>query len=177
MNKLLSKFDFMPEEIESEKEFNQVLNYLLDLSLSAPNYILIYEYILGMLNQIDPTAEIDQLKSELEYRKIRASHVVAQQDDIYKQLVPWAYHENRPLIRGLVLAADKLWESGQLPAAQDLLNKIYKTNPNDNIGARYSIKAITEGMSYHEFTNRFTYTERGANFFKTEELLNWYEQK
>lgn len=176
-NEMMVNCDFMPEDIQDKKEFDFVLNYLLGLSLRAPNFILLYEYTLGMLNRLKSTEEIDKLKNNLEQRKIAACEFVAHQDDIFKKTVVWGFHENRPLIRGLMRKADKLWELGQLKEANELFSNIYKTNKNDNVGARYSIKATAEGMSFVEFEKRFTYHEGNDAFYKAEEISKWFDEK
>lgn len=176
-NEMMVNYDFMPEEIQDEKEFDFVLNYLLGLGLRAPNLILLYEYALGMLNRLKSTKEIDELKNNLERRKIAACEFVAHQDDIFKKTVVWGFHENRPLIRGLMRKADKLWEAGQLKEAHELFSNIYKTNINDNVGARYSIKATAEGMSFIEFEERFTYHDEQGSYYKTDEIISWFEKK
>ena len=176
-NEMMVNYDFMPEDIQDEKEFNFVLNYLLGLSLRAPNLILLYEYALGMLNRLKSTKEIDELKNNLEQRKIEACEYVAHQDDIFKKTVVWGFHENRPLIRGLMRKADKLWELGQLKEANELFCNIYKTNKNDNVGARYSMKATAEGISFAEFEKRFTYHDEHGSYYKTDEIISWFEKK
>jgi hypothetical protein len=176
-NEFLVNYDFLPEEIQDEKDFNFVLNYLLGLSLRAPNFILLYEYVLGMLNRLKATQEIDELKNNLEQRKIAACDYVAQKDDIFNKNVVWAFHENRPLIRGLMSKADRIWESGQVKEAHELFSKIYKTNKNDNVGARYSMKATAEGMSFDEFEERFTYHDEHGSYYKTDEIISWFDKK
>lgn len=83
--------------------------------------------------------------------------------------------ENRPLIRGLYRKADMLWEAGQLKEANELFSNILKTNEDDNIGARYSVKATGERMSYEEFEKRFTVD--GGTGYKVPELWEWYGEE
>lgn len=175
-NSLMGSFDFMPEEIDDPEKFNNVFHFLLELNHKAPNFILSYEYALGMLLRFEPNEQTETLRIDLEQRKIKACEYVAQQDNIFKKKVIWGYHENRPLIRGLMLKADRLWEAGQLKEAHELFSKIYKTNKNDNVGARYSIKATAEGISFAEFEARFTYTDGPDTFFKMDEINQWLEK-
>lgn len=78
------------------------------------------------------------------------------------------------MIRGLFHKANKLWENGEIKKANELFNKIFKTNEDDNIGARYSVKATSEGMSLKEFDERFTVEDESGSYFRTEELWEWY---
>lgn len=176
-NGLMGSCDFTPEEINDPEKFNSVFHFLLELNHKAPNFVQSYEYALGMLTQFEPSDETEALKIDLQNRKIKACEFIAQQDDLFKKKVVWGCLENRPIIRGLMLKADKLWEAGQLKEAHELFSKIYKTNPDDNIGARYSIKATKEEMSFAEFEERFVYHEGYSSYYKGEEILKWFEGK
>jgi len=102
---------------------------------------------------------------------------IAQKEDIFNKEVPWGWHENRPLIRGLYNKADRMWKRGELEQAHELFSKILKTNEGDNIGARYSVKATGEKMDYKEFEMRFTYSDESGSYFKNEELWEWYGEE
>lgn len=176
-NGLMGSCDFTPEEIDDPDKFNNVFHFLLELNHRAPNFVQSYEYALGMLMHFEPSDETEALKIDLQNRKIKACEYIVQKDDLFKKNVIWGCLENRPIIRGLMLKADQLWEAGQIKEANELFNKIYKTNPNDNIGARYSIKATKEGMSFSEFEERFVYHEGYSSYYKGEEILKWFEGK
>jgi hypothetical protein len=130
-----------------------------------------------MLSQFEPSDETETLQNDLEQRIIKACEFIAQQDNIFKKKVVWGCLENRPIIRGLILKADKLWDAGQLKEAHELFSKIYKTNPDDNIGARYSIKATKEGMSHAEFNERFVESDGYQAYYKGREIMQWFEGK
>ena len=53
------------------------------------------------------------------------------------------------------MSAEELWEEDDLDAAKSLCEKLFRANWKDNIGARYSILAISEGMSLEQFENHF----------------------
>jgi hypothetical protein len=176
-NSLMGSCDFTPEEIDDPDQFNSVFHFLLDLNHKAPNFVLSYEYALGMLSQFEPSDETETLQNDLEQRKIKACEYIAQKDDIFKKKVVWGCLENRPIIRGLMLKADKLWDAGQLKEAHELFSQICKTNPDDNIGARYPAKATKEGMSLAEFNERFVETDGYQAFYKGKEIMQWFEGK
>lgn len=174
---LMLEYDFTPEDIDNYEEFQSVLLYLLQLTDKFPDFLNPYEYILSMLSLLETSSELKELKEDAHTRWIKACERVALKENIYSQTVEWGFIENRPLIRGLFDKANLLWESGKIKQANQLFAKIYKTNPNDNIGARYPLKATSEGMSFEEFENRFTYTDEMGSFYKNEELSEWYEEK
>lgn len=171
---LMLKCDFMPEYIKDENKFKQVFEYLVNLTLKAPGFIQGYEYALSMLELFELNEDLLALQKDLEKRKIEACYKIAEKENLFTKTVEWGIHENRPLIRGLFQKANNLWKSGEIKQANELFTKIYNTNKNDNIGARYSIKATGEGMSFDEFEERFTITDERGSFYKNEELWEWY---
>ncbi len=67
----------------------------------------------------------------------------------------WGWLENRHLIRTLLNKALAEWTAGRTEAALDLLRKLLRSNPNDNIGAREYILAIRLGMTFEGFETMF----------------------
>lgn len=171
---LMLTCDFMPEEIQDGVKFNIMFQYLCNLTIKAPDFLPPYEYVIGMIDELEPTKELGSLQNDLEQRWFEACERIADREDIYSKHVSWGVIENRPLIRGLFNKANKFWESGKLQHANELFNKILKTNTDDNIGARYSVKATAEGMTFEEFEQRFTLEDETGSYFKNEELWKWY---
>ncbi len=174
---LMMKYDYLPEEIEKEDEFNIVFQYLVNLTIKAPDFLLPYEFALSMLSLMEPDGDLQELQVSLEQRWMQACERVAEKEDIFKKRVEWGWVENRPLIRGLFQKANKLWKAGQLKQAHDLFGKIFKTNENDNIGARYSVKATADGMSLEEFEERFTYSDEDGTYYKNEAISEWFGEE
>lgn len=172
---LMMKYDYMPEDIQDDSEFNRVFRYLVNLTSKAPDFLVAYEFALSMLALLEPDDELREFETDLEGRWIKACEKIAQKKDIYSKQVPWGFMENRPLIRGLYRKADMLWEAGKMKEAHELFSKIYKTNEDDNIGARYSVKATGEGMSYEEFEKRFTVDD--GTGYKVPELWEWFGEE
>ncbi|MBN4072986.1 hypothetical protein JYT74_02985 [Crocinitomix catalasitica] len=170
---LLTEYDFMPEEIQDEKDFNIVMQYFLALTEKAPDFIPAYEYAIRMIDCLEPDKELSELQKDMEIRWFKACQRVAEKEDIYAKQVPWGWMENRPLIRGLYSGADKMWQEGKLNQAHELFSKILKTNEGDNVGARYAMKATKEKMNYEEFEKRFTYEEDGMVLYNGE-LEKWF---
>ncbi len=158
---LMLMYSYMPEDIENEHEYNKVLQYILRLLEKAPDFLQAYEYAIIMVHQLKETPETITTLKELEHDFMLACERVAIKDDIYTKTVEWGWIENRPLIRGLFRNADKLWIAGNLAEAHELFTKLYKTNEDDNIGVRYCVKAIGQGMSRDEFNKRFVSAEGG----------------
>ena len=174
---LMMSCDYMPEDIESEDDFNSTLEYLISLTLKSPDFLPPYEFALSMLRLLKENKEVIDLQADVETRLIKACERIAEKENIFDKTVEWAWLENRPLIRGLFHKANQLWEAGKIKEANELFSKIYKTNKDDNIGARYSVKATKEGISFEEFNERFTLENEHGTFFNTETLFEWYGEE
>ncbi|MBL4861499.1 MAG: hypothetical protein JKY09_00565 [Crocinitomicaceae bacterium] len=171
---LMVKYDFMPEDIQNEDEFNIAFQYLVNLTIKAPDFLQPYEFALSMLSHLEPDEDLRELQTELELRWFEACERIAQKENIFSRQVPWFCMENRPLIRGLYNKADQMWKRGELNDAHELFSKILKINEGDNIGARYSVKATGEKMNYKDFEDKFTYSDEDGSFYKNEELWEWF---
>ena len=171
---LMIEYEFQPDLVEDETEFNRVFQYLVNLTEKAPDFLKPYEDVLLMISRIEPVPELVLLQDKIEVQFIESCHRIAEKHNVFNKQIAWGWHENRPLIRGLYSHADILWKEGKLDEAHELFSKILKTNENDNIGARYSVKATKEGMSHKEFEERFTYSDDHGSFYKNEELSSWY---
>lgn len=173
---LMLKYDFMPEEIQNNEEFNLTLQYLSNLTIKAPEFLQPYEYTIRMIGELEPNEDLEWIQNDLEQRWVEACERIAHKEDIYNKKVEWAYMENRPLIRGLYFGVEKLWKSGQLELSNTNFKKILDINPDDNIGARYAVKATAERMSYEEFSERFTFEDTYGTFYNNE-LSKWYGEE
>ncbi len=83
----------------------------------------------------------------------------------------WGWLENRHIIRTILNKALSFWEKGENEKALNLLRKLLKTNPNDNIGARNYILAIRMGMSFGQFERRF---DKGGYYDM--DLTDWFDK-
>lgn len=59
--------------------------------------------------------------------------------------ISWQWIENRHIVRAIARWAYRLWNEGYEEYALDLFRKLLKSNPGDNLGARYDILAINLG--------------------------------
>lgn len=171
---LMMEFDFAPEEIEDDVEFNMTFQYLVNLTIKAPDFLSAYEDCLRMIACLEPEPELVALQKELESKLVASCLRIAEKENIFSKVVPWGWQENRPLIRGLFFEANRLWGEGKIADAHELFSKILRTNKADNIGARYSVKATGEGVTLEEFEERFTYSDANGTYYKNEELEKWF---
>jgi hypothetical protein len=174
-NDIMIECDFMPEEIEDEHEFNIVFQYLVNLTEKAPDFLVAYEYILRMITLLEDSSMLDSLKLEIQNKWISSCERIAKVEKIFGKQVLWGWQENRPLIRGLYVKADNLWKEKEFESAHDLFKKILDTNENDNVGARYSVKATAEKIQHDEFEKRFTIQQGdGSSYYNSDALTAWF---
>jgi tetratricopeptide (TPR) repeat protein len=84
----------------------------------------------------------------------------------------WGWLENRHIIRTLLTRAIRFWEEDDTEAALELFRNLLKTNPNDNIGARYYILAIRLGQTLDEHEAPFR-TAQG--FLDAMKMVDWFD--
>ena len=83
--------------------------------------------------------------------------------------LPWGFIENRHIIRVMFNFAALLWLNNDSKNALVIFKRLLKSNPNDNIGARYAIAALLDGVkSLFELEQMF----QNSNGF-----LNWEKQE
>jgi len=101
----------------------------------------------------------------------RALKLIKDKKGNWPDLLRWGWLENRHIIRTILNKAISLWESKKMMNALDLFRKLLKTNPGDNVGARYYILAIRMDMSLKEFEKRF---DRGGYY--DNKLVAWFDK-
>ncbi|MBD3254383.1 MAG: hypothetical protein GF383_04780, partial [Candidatus Lokiarchaeota archaeon] len=91
----------------------------------------------------------------------------------FPEKLEWGWVENRHLIRIIEAWAYILWNDGKNNKALEIFMKLLKSNPNDNIGARYSILAIRMGLDSN-YEMEFASSIEG--FIDAFKIANWFQQ-
>ena len=100
----------------------------------------------------------------------RAVKLITDADGEWPDELLWGWLENRHVIRTLFAKAEDLWENRDAEKGLDILRALLRTNPNDNIGARYYVLGINLGMDYDEFRERFL----GESDMSGEKVSYWF---
>jgi len=130
-------------------------------------YALLHEYY-AMNNEMSKSVEI------LNKGFVRAMKLIGA-DVRFPDKLDWGWMENRHIIRIIFTSALFQWTVGEKTHALELFQSLLRANINDNIGARYMIVAIAEGLkSLQEYQAQFTQTAFGMDAMEVEE---WFEQK
>jgi tetratricopeptide (TPR) repeat protein len=139
------------ESMESE-DINKSIKALKKMIKTDPDffdaYITLHEYY---LYDKEPKKALDILTKGYE----RAMDLVLDRGQFPDKL-SWLFMENRHIIRMIFNYATTMWVVANKKEALRLFNLLLKSNPDDNIGARYSIVALLEGYeSQNHFDEEF----------------------
>lgn len=101
----------------------------------------------------------------------KAIELITDEEGNWPDILEWVVLQNRHIIRTILNKAIWSWRSRNTGEALDLLRKLLKTNPRDNIGARNYILAIRMGMTFEEFEGRFN-----KSGYYDMELVDWFDE-
>lgn len=107
------------------------------------SYLFLYEIL---QHENNPEAE-----TALDGAYERAIKLITDKKGNWPEKLAWGWLENRHIIRAIYNKAISEWQNGNNENALNLLRKLLKSNPNDNVGARDNILAIRMNMTYDEF--------------------------
>ena len=103
----------------------------------------------------------------------------------WPDLIEWGFLENRHVVRILINKAILEWELGNVDEALSLFKNLLRTNPRDNVGARFYILAIKMDMTFDDYEDRFNrggyYDNKSWEWFNEnverfpEEFKEWME--
>jgi len=128
------------------------------------SYLLLYD----ILQNEGDLQEAENILDEAYERALRS---ITDEKGNWPDVLEWGWLENRHIIRTILNKAISLWKKSQSDDALDLLRKLLKTNPGDNVGARNYILAIRMNMSFEEFENHFN---KGGYYDM--ELSDWFDK-
>ncbi|MBN2378307.1 tetratricopeptide repeat protein [candidate division WOR-3 bacterium] len=133
-----------------------------------PNFLDAYLFLNDLLQDEGKVKEAEKLTDEA-YR--RAISLITNKEGNWPDVIEWAWLDNRHIVKAIYNKAVSLWHKKQTDEALNLLRKLLRTNPNDNIGARNMILGIRMGMTFTEFETRFN---KGG--FYDAELFDWFDE-
>lgn len=156
------------EFIESEdaEHIEKSIKILKDIIKKDPDYfdpyITLHEYYLE-------NAEPDKAIVVLVEGYDRAIDLIVLEGEFPDELL-WGFLENRHIIRMIFNYALLMWRLEDKERAVNLMLQLLRSNPGDNIGARYYIVAILEGFESEEEFEADFMVENG-------EYLDWQKQE
>ncbi len=161
-------FDFLESPIQDNIKKNiQALRAMIkkDKNFFDP-YITLHEYYLM-------DRDFKNAIKTMEQGFQRAIDLI-DNDGKFPDSLNWGFIENRHIIRMIFNFAMFVWSNDEdKEIALNIFMELLKSNPNDNIGARYSIAAILEGFGSQEEYEEHFESENGMGL-EYEALEKWF---
>ena len=132
------------EAANNDRELENALKMILGID---PDFFDPYVTLFQLYRRRGETVKMRRIVTE-GYRRV-LKRLKVKENEAFPH-IPWGFLENRHLARMLYVYAQFLWEEGQKNEALDLYEKILRSNPMDNVGARYAMTAILDGYEDHD---------------------------
>lgn len=149
----------------SGKSMKRQLKNLIE---EDPDFLDSYLLLREILGNEGNSEEAEKLLDDAYERALK---LITDKKGSWPDVLEWGWLENRHVIRAIFNKAISLWQHEDLDNALDLLRKLLKTNPGDNVGARDYILAIRMNMSFDEFERRFN----KGGYYDTK-LTDWFDK-
>ena len=163
-------FDFLESPVQNDiKKSIKALKAMIkkDKNFFDP-YITLYEYYL-MERDFKNAIKI------MEQGFQRAIDLI-DKDGKFPDILNWGFVENRHIIRMIFNFAMFIWANDDdKEIALNIFMELLKSNPNDNIGARYSIVAILEGFESQDALEEKFESKNGMGL-EYEALERWFNK-
>jgi len=115
----------------------------------------------------------NQAKDLLQRAFQKAMMKIVNKEGKWPKIMEWGWVENRHIIRTLDRWATELWDDGKKEDALTILRNLLKSNPKDNIGARYSILAVRMNLD-SSYESQFS--SKLPGYIDAYEISKWFEK-
>jgi len=143
----------MKKFIEEDPLYFEPYLVLIDLFLEEGNYLEAKKY----------------LKTAFQ----KAIMKIVDKKGNWPKIMEWGWLENRHVIKIIERWGIELWEEGNTKEALNIFENLLKTNPRDNIGARYSILAIKMNLNT---SYELQFQSSLPGFIDAGEITKWFEE-
>ena len=125
--------------LESGLDTEELKKGMKKLVKEDPDFFDSYLTLADILQEEEKYLQAEELLSKA---YSRAMSLIVDKDGNFPKYIPWGVLENRHIVRAIVRWAYELWEEEREVYSLEIFRKLLRSNPNDNIGARYEILAI-----------------------------------
>lgn len=132
--------------LQIEMEINQFKRKLRAFIKKDPLFFDPYLLLADILSAEGSKESQQKAKALLKDGYEKALNQITNENGDWPQVLGWGYLNNRHLIRMIDRWGFELWDDGKTDEALDIFRKLLKSNPSDNLGARYSILAMKMGL-------------------------------
>lgn len=168
-HKVMDAYYALMEKNISPSKKRVILKELIKIDPDFYDSYIQLAYLLQEEEEYDKASEILYLAYQ------RAVTRIADKEGNFPKGLPWLWLENRHIIRAIDAWANELWEQGKTTEALEIFRKLLRSNPNDNIGARYSILAIRLGLE-PDYETMFELKDM-PGYMDAAKTIKWFKQK
>jgi tetratricopeptide (TPR) repeat protein len=165
---VMSSFYDLCEKYSNGSNVKTIKRQLKQLIEKDQDFLDSYLMLYDILQNEDNLSEAEKTLNGAYERAIK---LITDKKGNWPDVLEWGWLQNRHIIRTILNKALSLWQKEEIDGALDLLRKLLRTNPGDNVGARDFILAIRMNMSFEEFENRFN---KGGYY--DNELTDWFRK-
>jgi hypothetical protein len=140
-------YDLLDRKL-SPRRLKSEMKRLIELD---PLFLDPYPVVAGILMAEGKEGEAKALLKDAYERSMR---MIVDKDGNWPKKMSWNWFENRHVIRAIQRWAFELWSEGKSSEALEIFRSLLRTNPDDNIGARYCILAVRMGLG-PDYEERF----------------------
>ncbi|TKJ22220.1 MAG: hypothetical protein CEE42_13080 [Promethearchaeota archaeon Loki_b31] len=115
----------------------------------------------------------NQAKDLLQRAFQKAMMKIVNKEGKWPKIMEWGWVENRHIIRTLDRWATELWDDGKTEDVLTILRNLLKSNPADNIGARYGILAIRMNL---DSSYELQFSAILPGYIDAYEISKWFEK-
>lgn len=154
-------------------KLTNIKRQLKQLIKKDPDFLNSYLFLYEILQD---EGKFQQAEKVLNDAFDRALKLITDEEGNWPDVLEWGWIENRHIIITIESKAVSLWKEKEVDAALELLRRLLKMNPGDNVGVRYYILAIRMNISFEEFEEYF---EIGGGYYDSgiEEWFKKYYKK
>jgi len=117
--------------------------------------------------------------ADAEARRLRdaaytqALRLIRDKEGRWPAAMEWGFLENRHVMRALTGKAMQSWQDGASDEALAIFRNLLFACPGDNLGVRYLILAIREGLTFEQYDKKFVTRE---GFYDSDKLFKWFDK-
>ncbi|MFN3467731.1 MAG: tetratricopeptide repeat protein [Candidatus Brocadiales bacterium] len=135
---------------------------------------MFFDPYLELADILEEEGNHEEARKLLKDAYVKAVRLISDRNGNWPKALDWGFLENRHIIRAIARWAHELWGEGRPELALEIYRRLLKSNPNDNIGARYEILAIR--MGYNSNYSEKLFSGIGPGFVDADKSDEWFEK-
>ncbi|MGV9173984.1 MAG: tetratricopeptide repeat protein [Promethearchaeia archaeon] len=167
------------EHREAASEYYEIYDKILtahdlkeQMELSIKKDPLFFDPYLVLANYYRDEGKFERAKKIRELAFQKAMLRVVNNEGKFPKIMEWVWLENRHIIRAIYQGGLMRWKDGKIEEALEIFRNLLKSNPTDNIAARYEILAIRMDLG-PDFKEIFQSSREG--FTDATQIARWFE--